>query len=160
MSTVNEKSSISWISRLFSAYLEILCPMNHRRELHPFAFRTHTHALGRVVSGFLKSDQSDEWREIGKMDPQRPQMFYPVKDKEMVIRHGDHLAARCTLVNDRNDFVAMGATSRDEMCNFYVMYYTEQKETEFHGCWSRDDDVQLPSGASTFMGTVYVEGDI
>ena len=35
-----------------TAYLEAACTLAPPRPLHPFAFRVHTHALGRVVSGW------------------------------------------------------------------------------------------------------------
>ena len=42
--------------------------------LHPFGFRTHTHKLGVVVSGFKISPEGN-WELIGKHDPQKPQVF-------------------------------------------------------------------------------------
>lgn len=33
-------------------YMEAACKLNTGLTIHPFAFRTHTHALGRVVSGW------------------------------------------------------------------------------------------------------------
>ena len=41
-----------------TAYLEAACTLAPPRPLHPFAFRVHTHALGRVVSGWRV-----RWRE-------------------------------------------------------------------------------------------------
>ena len=38
------------------------------------------------------------WTEIGRMDPHRPQMFYPTTNTGLKIRPGDELAARCTMV--------------------------------------------------------------
>ena len=35
-----------------TAYMEAACTLAPPRPLHPFAFRVHTHALGRVVSGW------------------------------------------------------------------------------------------------------------
>ena len=43
-----------------------------------------------------------DWTLIGKADPQLPQMFYPVEDSEMIIRNGDTIAARCTMVSYRD----------------------------------------------------------
>jgi peptidylglycine monooxygenase len=47
-----------------------------QKVVHPFAFRVHTHRLGRVVSGWRVKDRQ-EWELIGKENPQMPQMFYP-----------------------------------------------------------------------------------
>jgi len=104
--------------------MEAACEIKENKELHPFAFRTHTHALGRVVSGWKVSPSMD-WSLIGKKDPQLPQMFYPVEDKSMVIRKGDTIAARCTMVSYRDRITWVGATAEDEMCNFYMMYWVE-----------------------------------
>ncbi len=38
---------------------------------------------------------------------------------------GDILASRCTMVNDGENDVFVGPTRKDEMCNFYVMYWVE-----------------------------------
>jgi hypothetical protein len=37
-------------------YMEVACRLSTRLTIHPFAFRTHTHALGRVVSGWKVGD--------------------------------------------------------------------------------------------------------
>ena len=66
--------------------------------IHPIGFRTHTHNLGMVVSGYKVSNSKNDWSLIGKMNPHRPQTFYPVADPDMVIRGGEYLAARCTMV--------------------------------------------------------------
>ena len=38
------------------------------------------------------------WDLIGKRDPQKPQMFYPVADESVILKPGDVVAARCTMV--------------------------------------------------------------
>ncbi|RCN29965.1 copper type II ascorbate-dependent monooxygenase domain protein [Ancylostoma caninum] len=48
------------------------CEYNGDIELHPFAFRTHTHAMGRVVSAFYKHE--GQWTKIGVRNPQWPQV--------------------------------------------------------------------------------------
>lgn len=52
-------------------------------------------------------------------------MFYPVVKNATNIRQGDLLAARCTMYNFRDHNVRVGATGKDEMCNFYLMYYVD-----------------------------------
>ncbi|GBP42044.1 Peptidylglycine alpha-hydroxylating monooxygenase [Eumeta japonica] len=172
-------------------HMETACTIHEYKVLHPFAFRTHTHALGsppalahtggsegfaigcrsrhnfprnigrrflpykamnlflgrvlgkcrvqpkpvarslrqhpcKVVSGYVvrRSLNGDKWQLLGKKDPQLPQMFYPVRDQSP-ISYGDVLAARCTMNNTLNYPVPIGATNKDEMCNFYLMYWVE-----------------------------------
>ena len=107
-----------------TTYMEAACKLNTDLTVHPFAFRTHTHALGRVVSGW-KVDPDMQWTLIGKEDPQKPQMFYPTKDKSMTLTGGDTVAARCTMVSYRDRITWVGATADDEMCNFYMMYWVQ-----------------------------------
>jgi len=107
-------------------FMEVECAVEEDKVLHPFAFRTHTHALGRVVSGYKVSrvDHEDHWTLLGKKDPQLPQMFYPV-ETNTTLRMGDRVAARCTMVSERDRVTRVGATAEDEMCNYYVMYWVE-----------------------------------
>jgi peptidylglycine monooxygenase len=105
-----------------TTYFETACEMDDDREIHPFAFRTHTHSLGKVVSGWRVQNMS-HWDLIGKRSPQKPQMFYPVADESVTLKKGDVVAARCTMVNNRDRVVWIGATNNDEMCNFYIMFW-------------------------------------
>jgi len=109
-----------------TTYFETACQMDDDREIHPFAFRTHTHKLGKVVSGWRVQNMSN-WDLIGKRDPQTPQMFYPVSDESVTLKPGDVVAARCTMVNNRDQVTWIGATNNDEMCNFYIMYWVHGK---------------------------------
>lgn len=107
-------------------YMETACEYTEPFVMHPFAFRTHAHVHGRVVSGYRIRD--DEWLEIGRMSPQKPQMFYNVSNPGMTVKSGDVLAARCTMVNDEDRTVKVGSTGNDEMCNFYIMYYVDNDQ--------------------------------
>lgn len=119
-------------------YMESACRVNENKVMHPFAFRTHTHSLGRVVSGYRVRRNpvtgQDQWTLIGKKNPMKPQMFYPVEEssdsseKNMTIVKGDVMAARCTMVSDRKRVTKVGPTNLDEMCNFYVMYWVDGRE--------------------------------
>ncbi|XP_070542827.1 probable peptidylglycine alpha-hydroxylating monooxygenase 1 [Ptychodera flava] len=130
-----------------TTHLETACIYRRGPILHPFAFRVHTHKLGKVVAAYRVED--DRWTEIGRRNPQLPQMFYPIKDKSLEIHPGDVLAARCTMVNNLDHTVYVGATMADEMCNFYMMYYTNGKIPQDSECfsaryqWSRDLDVPV-----------------
>ncbi|CAG9855240.1 unnamed protein product [Phyllotreta striolata] len=111
-----------------TTYMETACQILEEKVIHPFAYRTHTHSLGRVVSGYsIRRDSNglDHWSLIGKRDPLTPQMFYPVFDKTP-ITYGDRVAARCTMDSSSRDRITkVGATKNDEMCNLYIMYYVE-----------------------------------
>lgn len=79
-------------------HLETTCSITENKVIHPFAFRVHTHQLGKVVSGYRIRGQ--QWTLLGRRDPMKPQMFYPVNSTEPIIL-GDTLAARCTMHNNR-----------------------------------------------------------
>ncbi|KAL4617643.1 peptidyl-glycine alpha-amidating monooxygenase isoform X1 [Arapaima gigas] len=93
--------------------------------MYPFAFRTHTHRLGKVVSGYRVRD--GQWTLIGRQSPQLPQAFYAAQNPVQV-KYGDKLAARCVFTGEgRTAITTIGGTSEDEMCNFYIMYYMDSK---------------------------------
>ncbi|XP_078672296.1 putative peptidylglycine alpha-hydroxylating monooxygenase 1 [Branchiostoma floridae x Branchiostoma belcheri] len=120
-----------------SAALDTACMYQEDTVLHPFGFRTHAHKLGTVISGYRIRD--GQWEEIGKKSPQQPQMFYPVSNKGMTIKRGDILAARCSYKNNLDHDVRIGATGADEMCNFYIMYYTTSRQPlAQNDCWRED----------------------
>lgn len=114
-----------------TTFFETACMMDDEREIHPFYFRTHTHKLGKVVSGWRVTQEGREnkWDLIGKKSPQDPQLFYPVHDESITLKKNDIVAARCTMVNDRDTTTWIGPTNMDEMCNFYIMYWVEGKKT-------------------------------
>lgn len=96
--------------------------------IHPFAFRTHTHQLGQVVSGYRVRD--GKWTLIGRQSPQLPQAFYHVENS-MDIEYGDTIAARCVFTGKgRTTVTRIGQTSKDEMCNLYIMYYMDSKHAK------------------------------
>ncbi|XP_063548877.1 peptidylglycine alpha-hydroxylating monooxygenase [Cydia strobilella] len=108
-------------------HMETACTMTEDKVIHPFAFRTHTHSLGKVVTGYVvrKNEQGDEWNLIGEKNPQLPQMFYPIQDPSPISK-GDIIAAKCVMNNTHEHTVRIGATNKDEMCNFYLMYWVER----------------------------------
>ena len=78
-----------------------------------------------------------QWTLLGKKDPQLPQMFYSINDTSIIMKKGDTLATRCTMVNFRDHAVSVGSTNEDEMCNFYMMYWVEGTEImEQKSCFS------------------------
>ncbi|XP_022097391.1 peptidylglycine alpha-hydroxylating monooxygenase-like [Acanthaster planci] len=117
--------------------LEAACEYQDSSTLYPFAYRVHTHKLGKVVSGYRIRD--DNWEEVGKRNPQLPQMFYPVSNPGSTIEKGDTLAMRCTFEGDKDKDTYIGSTTKDEMCNFYIMFYTKKEPMpEFDTCIDYD----------------------
>ncbi|XP_068233218.1 peptidylglycine alpha-hydroxylating monooxygenase isoform X2 [Palaemon carinicauda] len=118
-------------------YMETACTIDEDKVIYPFAFRTHTHALGRVVSGYkvTRNGVTDKWELIGKKDPQLPQMFYPVAN-ELTLAKGDTVAARCTMQSNRDRITRVGSFNNDEMCNFYIMYWSEGEPLEQKYCFT------------------------
>uniref|UniRef100_A0A8C0FVP0 Peptidylglycine alpha-amidating monooxygenase n=1 Tax=Bubo bubo TaxID=30461 RepID=A0A8C0FVP0_BUBBB len=96
-----------------------------RFPMHLFAYRVHTHRLGKVVSGYRV--RNGQWTLIGRQSPQLPQAFYPV-EHPVDVSYDDILAARCVFSGEgRTTETHIGGTASDEMCNFYIMYYMEAK---------------------------------
>ncbi|XP_023246524.1 peptidylglycine alpha-hydroxylating monooxygenase [Copidosoma floridanum] len=106
-------------------YMETSCRITENKTLYPFAYRTHTHALGKIVAGYVIKD--NKWIKLGKRDPLTPQMFYKTFNN-VTINNGDVLAARCTMQSERDSWTLIGNTNKDEMCNFYLMYYVENDD--------------------------------
>ena len=99
------------IGPMRTEHMEVVCDINEKKTIYPFAYRTHTHSLGKVVSGYrVRANQltgDDEWTLLGKRDPMTPQMFYPVMNTEP-IQQFDRLAARCTMESHRTTVTKIG----------------------------------------------------
>ena len=91
---------------LDAAYNNMSCYYRGNSTLHPFAFRTHTHGMGRAVSAFVKHE--NQWQKIGKRNPQWPQLFQKL-DNPLEIKYGDFMAAMCRFdSHDKTEPVPMG----------------------------------------------------
>ncbi|XP_063589457.1 peptidyl-glycine alpha-amidating monooxygenase A-like isoform X2 [Penaeus indicus] len=126
------------------------------RDIYIFAYRTHAHKLGSVITGYMFDPDTQEYTEIAKGNPHWPQAFYPMSQVYHVSTD-KILHARCTW-NSTNckTHTYIGQTSGDEMCNLYLMYYTDREQgSETGGCWTEsfpvitqnlpaDSDVPLP----------------
>lgn len=91
-------------------HMETACEINERKTIYPFAYRTHTHGLGKVVAGYrVRQDEHgrDVWTQLGKRDPLTPQMFYPTENTEPIV-YGDQLASRCTMKSNRHRYTFTG----------------------------------------------------
>nr|AAG44250.1 peptidylglycine alpha-amidating monooxygenase [Calliactis parasitica] len=109
---------------------DIVCQYNQQTTMYAFAYRTHAHGLGRVITGY--EVKHNNWTLLGRGNPQEPQAFYPM-DGIHKISTGDKLAARCTYDSKGHHLpghVYIGSTGKDEMCNFYIMYYRDANEPE------------------------------
>ncbi|GBM72337.1 Peptidylglycine alpha-hydroxylating monooxygenase [Araneus ventricosus] len=136
-------------------HFECACTIDEPVHMHPFAFRPHSHALGKAVSAY-KIDKDGNWVLIGKGTPRKPMKFYPVKNTSLVINDGDIVASRCTMYNFRDRDTHIGPTDHDEMCMFYMMYYVDgdQPLDQTGGCsssgpptyyWSKDPKLSVPA---------------
>lgn len=85
--------------------METTCPIDEDKVIHPFAFRVHTHQLGKVVSGYRI--RNNDWTLLGRRNPMKPQMFYPINNTDPIVA-GDILAARCTMLSTRRRITYIG----------------------------------------------------
>lgn len=91
-------------------HLEVACEISENKTIYPFAYRVHTHSLGKLVAGYrVRADSKgkDQWTQLGKRDPMQPQMFYPIDNREPIVP-GDTLAARCTMESQRQRVTEIG----------------------------------------------------
>lgn len=59
---------------MISEKFESACLNEEPITIHPFAYRTHTHKLGKLVSGYKMNGRTHQWQLIGKGNPQLPQV--------------------------------------------------------------------------------------
>lgn len=140
-------------------HMESYCVYNRSYPVYPIRYRTHSHNLGVVTSGYRVRHR--HWTEIGRMSPQLPQTYYPVSQPGMEIHKGDKLFSRCTMNSmERRQRTYMGARNWDEMCNFYIMFTTRHMGTlENQYCFLDAQDFQwrmvvdeIPADASSLRG--------
>ncbi|ESP00557.1 hypothetical protein LOTGIDRAFT_157833 [Lottia gigantea] len=138
--------------------METACKYENEYPIYPIGYRTHSHNLGVVTSGYRIRDGT--WIEIGRMSPQLPETFYNVTN-HVEVRPGDVLAARCTMNSvKRTHNTHIGPTNADEMCNFYVLYYTYWKPNlQAQFCFRNAQDFHwndyfenIPDTASSLVG--------
>ncbi|XP_076444227.1 peptidyl-glycine alpha-amidating monooxygenase B-like isoform X1 [Babylonia areolata] len=135
-------------------HVDVSCQYRRPSSMFPIAYRTHAHGLGRVITGYQHNMSG--YHLIGKGNPQWPQAFYP-SNASIEIKPGDQLVARCTYDSTGTDHtVFVGGTNNDEMCNFYIMFYTDASVQNPYGECSgvelsqlvdnlpEDSDVTLP----------------
>ncbi|CAG0902557.1 unnamed protein product [Darwinula stevensoni] len=118
--------------------------------IYVFGYRTHAHVLGKVITGYLYNATAHEFREFARGNPQWPQAFYPVS-KPLKITSEDVIVARCTYSSvGRNRWTYVGMTHNDEMCNLYLMYYTDAIRGEpFFRCMDQQIALAKPIPADS-----------
>jgi len=128
------RSQLAIPSDTASVHGDVNCQASIRSPIHVFAYRTHAHTLGSVITGYRYSPQSQEWKLLAKGNPNWPQAFYPM-DKTMTVNPGEILVARCTYnTTGHHTPTRIGATGGDEMCNLYLMFYTLSAKDNFIVC--------------------------
>lgn len=100
----------------------MFCQLFVGKNLNVFAYRVHSHMHGDVNAAYRI--RNHEWVQLAKGDPQWPQAFYPTNNL-FDLKDGDALVGQCTYHNDENRIIHAGPTHNDEMCNIYLMYYTD-----------------------------------
>ncbi|XP_075255399.1 peptidylglycine alpha-hydroxylating monooxygenase-like [Convolutriloba macropyga] len=130
------------MTKLGEDKVDYICPdyeMPRSHTLVMFAFHVHAHNYGTFMSAFRvrnytydkipkmsKGDQDSkekQWSLIGGISPQKEQNFYYTHN-ELSLRPTDILAVRCVYSNPTDDVIFFGEGANDEMCVYYVMYYT------------------------------------
>jgi hypothetical protein len=105
-------------------HIDNACTVKLNYDILPIFYRVHAHSIMNVISGYLIREK--EWIELGRYSPKQTQAFYPVYNKNQIIHRGDYLASRCTANSmSRNSTTYTGHLHTDEMCVFYLMFYTD-----------------------------------
>ena len=122
----------------------------------------HTHRHGIETSSWRvrrrhntrrSGAYEDEWTLLSHKEPTRsPQSFYPPNQDNTTLVRGDVIAFRCGMMNLSDRPVRQGLASYDEMCDLYMLYWTEEGEggqlEKSNYCWSQG----LPSVTWNSLG--------
>ncbi|KAH9369776.1 hypothetical protein HPB48_011637 [Haemaphysalis longicornis] len=101
--------------------VDVNCVASREEPMFVFAYRVHTHSLGRTVTAYLL--HNGHWSLLARGDPHRPQAFYPL-NRTVTVKPGDVLASRCTYdTSTKKRPTEIGPGAAQEMCNLYLMYY-------------------------------------
>ncbi|KAJ8682686.1 hypothetical protein QAD02_018478 [Eretmocerus hayati] len=131
-------------------HVEIACPMQENKTIYPMMYQVHTHESGKFVSAYVI--KNGKWIELGKRVPQDSQMFHETKYNGP-IEHGDIIAVRCNMENDREDSLSL--EYEEETCSFDLIYYVENDEIlDENICksdgppkyyWENDNNIRIAS---------------
>jgi hypothetical protein len=102
----------------------------HRRGIDASSWRVRRDVFGR-----------DKWTLLGQRDPSRThQSFIPPVKSEATLKYRDKIAFRCAMMNIGPGPIRQGLASFDEMCDLYLMYWTQESEggdlEKGNYCWS------------------------
>jgi len=126
------------------SFQDVACKVSENKKIYPHSLMMHTHRHGKVVSAWrVRRDLAgrDQWTLLDKRNPTKAQHFYPLQDPTTVLRYGDTMAFRCTMVNLSSTGVKQGLASYNEMCDLYMIYYVESDQEsdllqKSNFCWS------------------------
>ena len=128
------------------AYLDSACRYPYPQALNFIRYRSHTHHLGELASGFKIEGETNYWQLLGKQIPRHTYHYYPLENngsQNQIVRleEGDIVAARCIFRNTRNVDVKIGEGDRDEMCFFYLIYFVDANRSRpLWSCLTETDD--------------------
>ena len=114
------------------ANVHVSCPYRWDDEIEVFAYRTHAHSNGKVITG-AKLDKGGHFEMIGKGNPQWPHAFFTRVGGPIKLGPGDDVFATCRYYNDNDFRVGVGGARTDEMCNLYLMYTAPFKNEPLKG---------------------------
>jgi hypothetical protein len=66
-----------------------------KEPIDVFAYRTHAHNAGRVITGYRYRKESEEYTMIGKGNPLWPHAFFGRVGGPITIETGDFVSATC-----------------------------------------------------------------
>lgn len=155
-------------------YFDSACEYRRPPALNCIRYRSHTHGLGLIASGFKISKDGSQYQLLGKQFPQHTFPYFPLEsikghfplesikgqsrrgERIVRIERGDVLAARCIMNNTRDIEVAIGERAEDEMCYFYLIYYVDSGESipfPFRHCYTSANDYswQIDAGFTTIF---------
>lgn len=144
----------------FHMDMNCLYQNNNGMKFYPFRFRVHAHKLGLVITAYRVRDGKATL--IGRGDPQRAQAFYKVK-QDVNVQDDDLLIGRCTYNSSsrvKNTYI--GATHLDEMCNFYIMYFYDNKfgDVDQLPCYPSNKKVVYPPDSDVSLAEVERENSL
>ena len=90
---------------------ETSCLLKENMTMHAMTYLVHAHTLVTHVSGWIvrtTEQGKQEWSLIAKDDPKVHPSRYPIMHRNITMRPGDVLAARCTFNNTLDRDVVLG----------------------------------------------------
>ncbi|KAI0988975.1 hypothetical protein GJ496_011061 [Pomphorhynchus laevis] len=128
---------------------ELFCKVEEDVVIHPIAFRVHGHDIAERGTGFRVrlNNYGGEWSLIGSRSIQEPQIFKQISTNLTILKD-DYIAFVCTMNNFKDHNISVGHARKNEMCNFYLMYYLSQghKGMNMKACGSSGPPYNINGG--------------